>query len=153
MSPTFETVDLQFSNWEKILNTFEDRTLFQTSDWLAFVKRTQKAEPVFASLQDGSRTLGYFSGLIVRKFGLKILGSPLPGWTTSYMRMNLSQGVSRRLGLEAVVRLAFEELDCVHVEIMDRNVSEIVYPVHLNPNVREPVFRLLTNCKRISPGH
>lgn len=123
MSPTFKKVDLQFSNWEKILSTFEDRTLFQTSDWLAFIKRTQKAEPVFASLQDGTHTLGYFSGLIVRRFGLKILGSPLPGWTTSYMGINLSQGVSRRVGLEGVVRLAFEELNCVHIEMMDRNVS------------------------------
>jgi hypothetical protein len=123
MSPTFQKVDLQFSDWEKILSRFEDRTVFQTAEWLAFVKRTQKAEPVFASLQDGTRTLGYFSGLIVLRFGLKILGSPLPGWTSSYMGMNLSQGVSRRLGLEAVMRFAFEELDCVHLEIMDRHVS------------------------------
>jgi hypothetical protein len=123
MVQSFERIHLQLSYWGEILDTFEDGTIFQTPNWMSFIAETQKAEPVFASLQDGTRTLGYFSGLIVRRFGLKILGSPLPGWTTSYMGMNLSQGVSRRLGLEAVVRLAFEELNCVHVEMMDRNVS------------------------------
>lgn len=123
MGLTLQKLDLPLSDWEAILSGFEDRTLFQTSSWLAFVKSTQKAEPVFASLQDGTRTVGYFCGLIARRFGLNILGSPLPGWTTSYMGMNVAQGVSRRVGLEAVFRFAFEELNCVHVEIMDRNIS------------------------------
>ncbi len=29
------------------------------------------------------------------------------------------------------------------------NDIEIIYPVHLNPNVREPVYRILKNCKNI----
>lgn len=34
--------------------------------------------------------------------------------------------------------------------IVERNKDvEIVYPVHLNPNVREPVFRMLSGVKRI----
>ena len=123
MVKSSERIDLQLSFWGDILDTFEDRTIFQTPSWMSFIAETQNAEPVFAAVKDGTRTAGYFSGLIVRKFGLKILGSPLPGWTTSYMGMNLSPGVSRRLGLEAVVRLAFEELSCVHIEIMDRQIS------------------------------
>jgi hypothetical protein len=122
MVKSSERIDLQLSFWGDILDTFEDRTIFQTPSWMSFIAETQNAEPVFAAVKDGTRTAGYFSGLIVRKFGLKILGSPLPGWTTSYMGMNLSPGVSRRLGLEAVVRLAFEELSCVHIEIMDRQI-------------------------------
>lgn len=123
MVKSSERIDLQLSFWGDILDTFKDRTIFQTPSWMSFIAETQNAEPIFAAVKDGSRTAGYFSGLIVRKFGFKILGSPLPGWTTSYMGMNLSPGVSRRLGLEAVVRLAFEELSCVHIEIMDRQIS------------------------------
>ena len=122
MSPTFEKVDLPFPDWGKILGTFEDRTIFQSPAWLAFVSKTQRAEPILARLRDESRTLGYFSGLIVKRFGLKILGSPLPGWTTSYMGMNLLPGVSRRSALEALQRWAFEQLKCVHIEVMDRNL-------------------------------
>lgn len=122
MSPTFEKVDLPFQDWETILGTFEDRTIFQSPAWLAFVTKTQGAEPIFARLREGARTLGYFSGLIVKRFGLRILGSPLPGWTTSYMGMNLLPGVSRRSALEALQGLAFERLGCVHMEMMDRNL-------------------------------
>lgn len=122
MRHTFERVEVPFSDWGKIINTFEDRTIFQSPAWLAFVTKTQKAEPVFACLRDGGATLGYFSGLIVRRFGLKILGSPLPGWTTSYMGMNLLPGVSRRSALEALQRWAFERMKCVHVEVMDRHL-------------------------------
>ena len=122
MSPTFEKVDLPFPDWGKILGTFEDRTIFQSPAWLAFVSKTQRAEPILARFRDESRTLGYFSGLIVKRFGLKILGSPLPGWTTSYMGMNLLPGVSRRSALEALQRWAFEQLKCVHIEVMDRNL-------------------------------
>jgi hypothetical protein len=120
--PAFEKVDLVFSDWARILNQFQDRTIFQTPGWLAFITKTQKAEPVFAVLKGDTGTLGYFSGLIVRRFGLKILGSPLPGWTTSYMGMNLLPGVSRRSGLKALEELAFDRLRCVHLEVMDRNL-------------------------------
>jgi len=123
MTLVFEKVDLTFSDWETILKRFEDRTLFQSSAWLAFIMCTQRAEPVFALLTDGNDTLGCFCGLIVKRFGFKILGSPLPGWTTSYMGMNLAERVSRRLGLEALMRFAFDELGCVHMEVMDRNLS------------------------------
>jgi UDP-N-acetylglucosamine 2-epimerase (non-hydrolysing) len=33
--------------------------------------------------------------------------------------------------------------------LSDRQDLQILYPVHLNPNVREPVFRLLGGCPRI----
>jgi len=125
MTLVFEKVDLTFSDWETILKRFEDRTLFQSSAWLAFIMCTQSAEPVFALLRDGDKTSGCFCGLIVKRFGLKILGSPLPGWTTSYMGMNLAEGVPRRLGLEALMRFAFDDLGCVHMEAMDRNLSPL----------------------------
>jgi UDP-N-acetylglucosamine 2-epimerase (non-hydrolysing) len=35
-------------------------------------------------------------------------------------------------------------------ELASRGDVEIVYPVHLNPNVREPVYRLLQNVPHIS---
>lgn len=123
MTPAFEPLDLMLPDWGGILAQFDDRTVFQTPAWLAFVVKTQQAEPVFVALKEGPTTLGYFSGLIVKRFGLRILGSPLPGWTTSYMGMNLSPGVSRRRGLDALFRLAFDQLHCVHVEMMDRHLA------------------------------
>ena len=100
-----------------------DRTVFQTREWLQFVHATQKATPVVAAVRDGNDTVGYFTGLVVRKFGIKVLGSPFPGWTTSYMGFNLRPGVSRREALAALPEFAFGRLGCMHFEFMDRQCT------------------------------
>lgn len=109
-------------NWSE-LDSFEDRTIFQTKPWLDFVAEAQGAERVVARITDGNNTVGYFTGLVVRKLGLKILGSPFPGWTTLYMGFNLCPGVSRRAAMEALLDFAFRELRCAHLEIMDRRMT------------------------------
>lgn len=43
----------------------------------------------------------------------------------------------------------FENICRALARIADRSDIEVVYPVHMNPNVREPVERLLKNKKRI----
>ncbi len=119
--PRFERLDWESVDWER-LDAFPDRTIFQTRAWLRFVEQTQRAEPVVAVLRDGTRELGFFTGLIVRKFGLRILGSPFPGWTTSYMGFNLDEGVSRRVATQALLAFAFRDLRCAHLELMDRRL-------------------------------
>ncbi len=81
---TFVRVSLNPVEWGKILSTYPDANVFQTPEWVSFVAETQKAEPVLAILKEGNETLGYFTGLIIRKFGMKILGSPFRGWSTPY---------------------------------------------------------------------
>lgn len=105
------------------LDSFGDRTIFQTKPWLDFVAEAQRAEPLVACIRDKSNIVGYFTGLVVRKMGLKILGSPFPGWTTLYMGFNLCPGVARRAAMEALQDFAFRELRCAHVEIMDRGMT------------------------------
>jgi len=104
---------------EHKLDDFADRTVFQTRAWLNFLAETQKGEPVLVELRDGSDIAGYFTGLTVHRFGLKILGSSFPGWTTPYMGFNLLPGVERSSALQAIEDLAFGSLKCLHLEISD----------------------------------
>lgn len=99
-----------------------DRIVFQTRAWLAFVAATQGAEPVLAAVKEGQATVGYFTGLLVRRFGIPILGSPLPGWTTQYMGFDLDEGASHRRAAEALLSFAFDELGCMHVEVRDPGI-------------------------------
>ncbi len=119
----FERLNLRLSEWGRVLAGCHDRTIFQTPEWLSFIAETQHAEPVLAAIRMGTHVVGYFSGLIVSHCGIKILGSPLPGWTTSYMGMNLLPGMSRPPLIEELIRCAFDQWDCAHVELMDRHVS------------------------------
>jgi hypothetical protein len=97
--------------------------VFQTKAWLDFIAGTQGARPVLARVLAGDRPVGSFVGLIVSKLGLRILGSPLPGWTTSYMGFSVAPEVSRPELVRALLRYGFDTLRCQHVHVMDRTVS------------------------------
>ena len=105
------------------LDAFADRVVFQTREWLDFIAESQHASPVVAEITDDGRSIGYFSGLIIRKLGLRILGSSFPGWTTPYIGFNVRPGVSRSSLLGPFTQWAFRELGCLHVEISDRGFT------------------------------
>ena len=120
--PVYERLSLTTVDWDA-LDAYADRTVFQTRTWLSFLAQTQQADPVIAVLHEGSQCLGYFTGAIVSTYGLRLLGSPFPGWTTSYMGFNLMPGVPRRLAVSALLPWVFKQLQCVHMEMMDRYLT------------------------------
>lgn len=105
-------------DWAK-LDGFADRTVFQTREWLQFVHETQRARIVICELVDGGQVAGYFSGLVLSKFGIRMLGSSFPGWTTPYMGFNLVAGASRKAALVAIEEIAWGALKCLHMEVSD----------------------------------
>jgi CelD/BcsL family acetyltransferase involved in cellulose biosynthesis len=117
-----QRLDSNEIDWD-LLDGFADRLVYQTREWLRFVERTQGAEPVVAALRDGGEPVGYFTGLVTRRFGVRILGSPMPGWTTGFMGFNLDPGVPRRAAVEALLPFAFGELGCAHLELKDRELE------------------------------
>src|SRR2546430_10568849 len=96
--------DLKTVKWE-FLDRFEDRTVFQTREWLQFVSEAQAATPVVVELRDNGELAGYFTGLTFTRFGGRVLGSSFPGWTTPYMGFNLVAGASRTDALAAIAKL------------------------------------------------
>ena len=109
----FESVD-----WKR-LDGFTDRTVFQTREWIRFVSECQKATPLLVELHEGVEVVGYFTGLVFSRLGIKILGSSFPGWTTPYMGFNLIPGTSRADALGTVERAAWDSLKCLHMEVSD----------------------------------
>jgi CelD/BcsL family acetyltransferase involved in cellulose biosynthesis len=148
-------------DWKR-LDAFDDRLVFQTREWLEFVRRTQDAQPVVAAVLDGKNAVvGYFTGLVVRRFGVRILGSPFPGWTTSYMGFNLEEGVSRREAARALVHFAFGPLQCLHVELKDRflgvadvagvgfeHTPNVAFEIDLKGHEDEIFGRMTSACRR-----
>jgi hypothetical protein len=108
--------------WQQ-LDAFGDRVVFQTREWLNFVGECQNAKPVVAEIREGKILAGYFSGLVVRKLGLAMLGSSFPGWTTPYIGFNLLPEYSRSQMLEPLAAWAFRDLGCLHLEVSDRCFS------------------------------
>jgi CelD/BcsL family acetyltransferase involved in cellulose biosynthesis len=143
------------------LDAFHDRVVFQTRGWLEFVASAQGAEPVVATVRDGDEVVGAFTGLVVKRYGVRILGSPFPGWTTSSMGFNLREDVSRRAATEALVRFAFGPLRCLHLELKDRELDvgdleglgfasnpTVTFEVDLTASDDEILGRMTSACRR-----
>ncbi len=113
-----EILDFETANHAE-LNQFADRTVFQTPEWIRFIRDTQKAKPVMARLQENGKTVGYFTGLAFERFGVRVLGSSFPGWTTPYIGFNLLPEISRAAALVAVEKMAWNDLKCLHMEVSD----------------------------------
>lgn len=129
---TLTRLDLADVDWAR-LDALPDRVLFQKRAWLDFLADTQDAEPVVAVLRDGGRERGWFTGLVVRRFGVRVLGGPMPGWSTQYMGWNLLPGTSRSEAWPSLTTFAFDGLRCVHLEVCDRGTIPEdlhVLPVH-----------------------
>jgi hypothetical protein len=114
-----ERVPLERVPWAE-LDAYPDRTVFQTRGWLEYLGASQRANPIVAAVLRNDEPIGWFTGAVVRRFGLKFLGSPLRGWTTSYMGFNMRPGEDPALVLPALRRFAFSELGCIHCEVMDQ---------------------------------
>ncbi|MEM7634217.1 MAG: GNAT family N-acetyltransferase [Pseudomonadota bacterium] len=138
----FCKTDIAHVPWDQ-LDNFSDRLFSQRYEWLDFVSKVSGGEIVIATLKDGHKVIGYFSGILFHRFGVPILGSPFPGWTTTYMGFNLEPHVSRVEALEALKRFAFNQLGCLHLEILDRHltmdqlagldVDTVVEPTYISP--------------------
>nr|BFE74894.1 hypothetical protein GCM10020092_081950 [Actinoplanes digitatis] len=86
---------------------YPDRLIFHTEPWLRFVAESQRAEPVLATITDGTTTVGHFTGLLTRRYGLRILGSPMA--KLDHVLRGLQPGTvdsaPRRAGGPAAVRV------------------------------------------------
>ena len=102
---------------------YPDRMIYHTREWMGFLAQTQDAEPVLAEVSDGRSVVGRFHGLIFKRYGLRLFGSPFPGWTTMYMGFNLREGVPRKELVRVVADFVHRELGCVHMELVDRHLT------------------------------
>jgi CelD/BcsL family acetyltransferase involved in cellulose biosynthesis len=118
-----ERIAYDAAEWDAIVCGHADAEVYHTAAWLDFLAATQHAEPVVAVVRRDGRPVGHFLGAIVRRFGVRILGSPLRGWTTQCMGFLLDDDTDRRAAADALPAFAFHDLGCVHVEVADRKLT------------------------------
>ena len=102
--------------WDAVVASYEDAEVYHTAAWLEYLAASQGAEPVVAEVSVDGRPVGYFVGAIVRRLGVRVLGSPLRGWGrnawASFSTTESTGGPWRTRSS----RSAFHDLRCLHVE-------------------------------------
>jgi hypothetical protein len=130
---SFKRISAEGMPWDK-LKEFEAANIFQSWPWIKFLADFLGAEPVIAVILSDGIVQGYFMGLIEKRLGLRILGSPFRDWNTYFMGFNLMPGISYSEVLQAFPHFAFDELNCHFLMIIDVNLKEselIGLPYHI----------------------
>jgi CelD/BcsL family acetyltransferase involved in cellulose biosynthesis len=127
MTLRFEKIPLANVPWTE-LDSFADRTVHQTKEWLAFLAETQGAQPVILQIFNAGVPVGWFTGATVKRFGMRILGSPMRGWTTAHMGFNLVDDALINSAVTGLAQYATESLKCAHVEVLDQRCTRGVVP-------------------------
>jgi hypothetical protein len=109
--------------WRKAISGRSDVEVYHTPEWLEYLVASQRAEPVIAVVRYAGREAGLFVGALVRRFGIRILGSPLGGWNTQCMGFLLSSEFDRRAAAAALVSFAFRDLGCIYLQLGDRHLG------------------------------
>ncbi len=100
-------------------------SIFTTYAWIGFLKKNQRAEPIILQLQNEEKEpVAYFVGMIVKKAGIKILGSPFEGWLTCSMGFIRLKEFDVIRALNSVAKYAFHTLGCLYVQITDPSICE-----------------------------
>ena len=68
--------------------------------------------------------IGFFSALVVRKFGLKIVGSQFVGWSTSYMGLDVVDPSQKTEILQKLIPFVMKDASCVYLQICDRDFDK-----------------------------
>jgi len=114
---------------EELLAEFSNpgygNTIFTTYEWVQFLKKNQNAEPIVLELREtDDRVVGYFVGLIIKKFGIKIVGSPFEGWLTPDMGFIRLAPFDINEALRSVSKYTLNKLKCWFLQITDKNINK-----------------------------
>lgn len=121
-------------------NNFRDKPVFTTIPWINFIANDSKAVPIFIRITNSAGNfIGYFSALTIRKFGVKIVGSPFRGWSTCYMGIDTEYKELKLAIYSELIPFMFKQLKCQYIEINDRDIS-----VEMAENVGITAFPLDT---------
>jgi hypothetical protein len=117
----FKQIDLTCINLNEF-NGFEDKSIFTTVEWIRFVEEDSNAKPIILRILKDNMFIGYFSALMINKFGFKIIASPFSGWSTCFMGFDIIVNNKIEI-LHDLKQYLFKKFKCSYIEIIDRDIS------------------------------
>lgn len=118
----FEQIELQQVDLREF-NDFTNKPIFTTIAWIRFIEVDSNAKPIIVRITRKGNYIGYFTALLVKKFGISIVASPFSGWSTCYMGFDLIGNEIKSDIIGALSEYLFSKFKCAYIEIIDRDIS------------------------------
>lgn len=104
-------------------NAFPNKSVLTTPEWLDFVTDISGASPLILKVFCGSDFLGYFTAFKFRKFGIPIIASPFPGWSTPYMGFDFYDNALKPDVIPDLVTYIYKTQKCLFFQVTDRDIT------------------------------
>lgn len=120
----YEFIAIEYENINKEeYYSIKTRSVFTTFEWINFIKEDKKANPIFVRILKNGKFEGYFSGLLFKICGIKIIGSPFRGWSTCYMGLDVYDINEKLAILNELKSFLIQKFKCMFIEIADKDIS------------------------------
>ena len=73
------------ADWDDLVRGFGDSTVFHTMPWLRTVSASNGVKPILLKLMREGVCAAIWPLFVMKKGPLRVIGSPLPGWSTAYL--------------------------------------------------------------------
>lgn len=108
--------DISDFDWDSIVKKYSKATVFHLSCWHQVLNSSISGRVIRFKILKDDETFGYWCGVLLKKFGIKIFGSPLPGSGTDYMYPLLTKKLSANELFVACHQWA-KNTGVVHIEL------------------------------------
>lgn len=103
---------------------FSRKSIFTTIPWINYLKEDNLgSSPIIIRIRRNDKFIGYFTGLKIKKLGIPIIGSPFPGWGTSWMGLDVNEDENIIEIYKELVPYMFKKFKCMYITIADRNLK------------------------------
>lgn len=102
---------------------FPSKSLLTTCEWIEFVMDQSGATPCILKIYKGGEFIGYFTSLQFKKFGISIIASPFPGWSTPFMGFDLYDTSLKSDVIPDLVDYIYKNEKCLFFQLTDRDIS------------------------------
>lgn len=118
----FEQIAPSLSAWDEVGRSGR-LNVFQSRPWMEYLAAEHQGEPVLVRILGDGSIVGYFVGMKIHEFGLRILGSPFRGWGSYFMGFSLEEGVATDALMPAFTDWAWHHTGCQFLEIVDPHLA------------------------------
>lgn len=149
--------------WDLLLRQFPHATAFHSSAWLRSVAEAYRLRLILLRSTVDGRLEALWPCLSMRKGPLRIIGSPLPGWSTPYLGPLIRPGTNAAEALRAMLGDSMLRRCAYFACKVLNNGSEInLAPMNFNSTLRLETYRLdlspsedvlWNNCRRECRNH